>query len=67
MAKDKDFADRNAHERARTESSPVVPVPDDLDRAAHETDKDEKNPLSRLRFGSAGGGGAEREPGPERP
>lgn len=26
-----------------------------------------RNPLSRLRFGSAGSGGAEYEPGPEKP
>ncbi len=29
--------------------------------------KKSDNPLSKLRFGSSGSGGAEREPGPEKP
>ena len=35
----------------------------------HETAREQQpnNPLSRLKFGNAGSGGAELEPGPEKP
>jgi hypothetical protein len=65
MGNDKDEADRNAHERMPADRSQTNPIPND--RVTPKTEKDEENPLRRLRFGSAGSGGAEREPGPERP
>jgi hypothetical protein len=64
MGNDKD-RDRNAHERTPADRSQTNPIPNDP--ATRKTEKDEENPLTRLRFGSAGSGGAEREPGPERP
>lgn len=82
MAQDEDFADLNAHERtpgkSSSEPSPSEPSSSEAsssqassnerdDRAGAKPGKDEKNPLNRLRFGSAGSGGAELEPGPERP
>jgi hypothetical protein len=65
MTNDKDLADGNAHERMPADPSETKPLPSD--RATRKTTKTEENPLGRLRFGSAGSGGAEREPGPERP
>jgi hypothetical protein len=67
MGHDKDRSERNAHERTSAEPSTARPLPDERDAAAAKKEKDEKNPLSRLHFGSAGSGGAELEPGPERP
>ena len=67
MAEDKRFVDKNAHERTPADTSKATPSAEERERAAEKTDKEEHNPLSRLRFGSAGSGGAEREPGPERP
>jgi hypothetical protein len=65
MPNDKDFTDRNAHERTQPDR-PTAPQRG-ADRAAEEAEKDAKNPLRKLRYGSAGSGGAELEPGPERP
>jgi hypothetical protein len=66
MPNNKDFAKKNAHERTSPdESSAGARERQEQERA--DSKKDEKNPLARLRFGSAGSGGAELEPGPERP
>ena len=62
---DKNPADRSAHERLppdRTERQD-----DAADEATRRAGQSKRNPLSDLRFGSAGSGGAERDPGPERP
>ena len=67
MAEDKDFADRNAHDRTPADEPNEPASRESDDRAAAKPKKDDKNPLDRLRFGSAGSGGAEFEPGPERP
>jgi hypothetical protein len=67
MSHDKDGSDRNAHERGPADASRTNAAATDQERKARETKDDKENPMSRLRFGSAGSGGAEREPGPERP
>ena len=67
----KDFADQNAHER----TPPNRSVEGSADRSSRGTqgsspgsgESKKENPLDLLRYGSAGSGGAEREPGPERP
>lgn len=67
-----------SHDDSTDRSKPITP---DADRAtrdepadvprkrADETAREQqpKNPLSRLKFGNAGSGGAELEPGPEKP
>lgn len=67
MGQKKDFADQNAHERTppnRSTERSTDALADPPKTTAHP---DKQNPLDRLRYGSAGSGGAEREPGPERP
>ena len=61
----KEPADRTAHERLPADRSEKSA--DATDKTTGTPDREHKNPLSKLRFGSAGSGGAEREPGPERP
>jgi hypothetical protein len=62
---DKNPSDRNAHEPLPGDGSEQHE--DVSDETVRRAEKNKRNPLSDLRFGSAGSGGAEREPGPERP
>jgi hypothetical protein len=59
---DRKRSDENADERDRSQREDENRANPDEAKARHP-----RNPLSRLRFGSAGSGGAEYEPGPEKP
>lgn len=61
--------ERNANDRTPADPSDTKSAQDDRERAVDRTDREEEHPhpLKRLHFGSAGSGGAENEPGPERP
>ena len=61
---DRSKINRPDSDRAKRDEPAEVPRKQGKETAREQQPK---NPLSRLKFGSAGSGGAELEPGPEKP
>jgi len=59
----------DAHDRSKDDHAEPDKSADSVRKHHDETAREQqpRNPLSRLKFGNAGSGGAELEPGPEKP